>query len=95
MTLSHNADETVPEQRLRSQFRPGCLAHDARFKINNSVAKRPAVFIGFRHKPKAHAGRFGADALNEFRSKVLNEAVASSQRESADEPFQVQLLGWT
>ena len=82
---SHDADEAVPEQGLRAHLRTGRLPHDAGFQIDGPVAKRRAVLVRLLHEAQPHAGRFLADASDEVRPEVLDEAFAGPQRERSDE----------
>src|SRR4030095_6006438 len=59
---SHDANETVSEQCLRSHLRSRRLPHDASFQIDGPVAKWRAVFVGLLYEAQPHAGRFLADA---------------------------------
>src|SRR5581483_10290610 len=91
--LSHDADETVLEQRLRTDLRTGRLPDNAGFQIDGPVAKRRALFVRLLHEAEPHAGGFLADACDEARSEVFHKALAGPQGERSDELFDVELLG--
>src|SRR5205085_2534239 len=95
MAEAHGANESVPEQGLRPQFRACRLGHNAGFQIDGSVAKRRAVLVRLLQKTQPHAGRFLADASNESGSECLDKAIAGAQREGAVQPFEVKLLSRT
>jgi hypothetical protein len=92
VTHSHDANETIPEQRVRTNLRTGRLPHHASLQIDGRVAKRRALFVWFLHEAEPHARSLFADASNEIRSEVLNEAFAGTKRERPDELFEVELL---
>ena len=58
-----------------------------------AVAQRRAVLVGLLHEAQPHAGRFRADARDEIRPEILDEAFAGPQRERPDELPEVELLG--
>jgi hypothetical protein len=91
MPHAHDADETVAEQCLHTQFRSRRLADNAGFQIDDSVAKWRAVLVGLLHEAQPHAGRFLANAGNEVRPEVLHKAFAGPQRERSDQLFEVEL----
>jgi hypothetical protein len=61
---------------------PG-LADHAGLQVDDAVAQRRAVLVGLLHEAQAHAGRLGADAREQRRPEVLDEAFAGAQREGA------------
>ena len=89
----HDTNEVVPEQRLRTHLWTHGLPNDACFQVDASVAQWRAVSVWLRHKPQPQAGSFLADASNEIRSEVLDEAFAGPQCERSDEPIEVEPPG--
>lgn len=81
MPHADDTDETITEQRLRAHLRSRGLSDDARFKIYAAVAQVRIVLVRLQDKPQPHARCLLADARNEIRSEILNEAVLVSERE--------------
>jgi hypothetical protein len=92
---SHDANETIPEQRLCTNLRTSRLPHHASLQIDGPVAKRCALFVWFLHEAEPHARSLLADSSNEIWSEVLNKAFAGTKRERPDELFEVELLSRT
>ena len=51
-----------------------------------------AVLVRLLHEAQPHAGRLPADAGDQVRAEILDEAFAGPQREGADELFEIELL---
>src|SRR5712675_2106393 len=90
---SHDADETVEEQALRTHLRAGRLSHDAGFEIDGRVAQRRAVLVRLLHEAQPHAGSLPADAGDQAAAEALHKAFAGPQGERPDQPTEVELFG--
>lgn len=90
---SHDANKTVPEQCLRTNFRTSRLLHYASFQIDRPVAKGRAVLIWLLHEAQPHGWSFPGDASDETGSEVFYEALAGPQRECSDQPLEVEIPG--
>src|SRR5687768_15705690 len=95
MPGTDDADEAVPEERLRADLGTGRARDDARFQIDDPVAKWRAVFIDLLHEAQHDSGSFRGDARNQVRTEVLDEAVARSERERSRERPEIRLPGGT
>src|SRR5689334_25126793 len=93
MPHSHDTNEPVSEQCLRTHLRTSRLSHNARFQINGPVAKRRAVFVNLLYEAQSHAGSVLAQAGNEGRSEVFHKAFTGAQRKRSDQAFEVEFFG--
>ena len=92
MPPAHDANEAVPEQRLRTDLRSGRLSHYAGFQIDGPLAKRRVVLVRLLYEVQPHTGCFPAKACNEGRPEVLRKAVAGPQRERSNQFFEIERL---
>ncbi len=91
--VADNADETIAEQRLHTNFGTGCLPNDAGFQIHLPLAQWRAVFVGFLHNSQPHARRLSGNAIQQSCSEILHEALGCPQREGADKLFKIEHFG--
>ena len=81
MTGSHDANKAIGEQRLCADLWAGGLPHHARFEIDDAIAKRCILFVGFLYEAHLHARSLLADTSDETRAEVLDKAFAGTNRE--------------
>ena len=89
MAGAHDADEAVAKERLGAQLGPGRRLDDPGLEVDGPLAQRRGLLVGLGHETQAHMGRLGADARDQLRAEVLDEALARAQGEGPAERGEV------
>jgi len=82
MARPYDDDVVVAEQRLDAQLRPGGAVDDPGAEVDAAVAQQVGVLrLELRHEDEAQPGGELADAGDERRAEILDEAAPVAERE--------------